>query len=182
MKKSVEAIVDLVLKMTTMTDATKEEVIEALQAIKSEATPVYKPAPHSPKLLEGIDTLCLSPRTRNSLRSEGIRNLANLLSRSMEDIASIPRLGPAAMHDLTQCLASKGLKLSNYSTETMPSERPQAFKTVEANVYSNYLRKAGYHPNDFIYLTFEHMDEILKDNKVKPANRKKFFDWVNYSV
>lgn len=182
MKKSVKSIVDLVLQMAAMVNVSKEEIIEALQATKVEAKSESSPQPFGSMMLETIDTLDLQPRTYNSLRGEKIKTMANLLSRSLEEISKIPRLGPAAMQDLTTCLANKGLKLSVYSFETMPTERPQAFKVLEANTCSNYLRNAGYYPNDLIYLTSERMDEILKANGVKPAMRKKFFNWVNYSV
>jgi carbon monoxide dehydrogenase subunit G len=71
------------------------------------AQPAAGPAADQP-----IENLNLSLRSYNSLRREGIHTVADLASRTREQLLAIDNIGPASVEEIRQRLADRGLALS----------------------------------------------------------------------
>ena len=63
-------------------------------------------------LAQPVDELQLSLRSYNSLRREGIHTVADLASRTREDLLAIDNIGPASVEEIRQKLAALGVSLS----------------------------------------------------------------------
>jgi carbon monoxide dehydrogenase subunit G len=63
-------------------------------------------------LAQPVEELQLSLRSYNSLRREGIHTVADLASRTREDLLAIDNIGPASVEEIRQKLAALGLSLS----------------------------------------------------------------------
>ena len=80
-----------------------------------------EPVPASPEgaadrsadaLAQPVEELQLSLRSYNSLRREGIHTVADLASRTREDLLAIDNIGPASVEEIRQKLAALGVSLS----------------------------------------------------------------------
>jgi carbon monoxide dehydrogenase subunit G len=63
-------------------------------------------------LAQPVEELQLSLRSYNSLRREGIHTVADLASRTREDLLAIDNIGPASVEEIRQKLAALGVSLS----------------------------------------------------------------------
>lgn len=92
-----------------------------------------QPAPIDPLYWNSIDTLLLSPRTRNCLEAEGIHFVGDLVIQTEEKLLHIPSLGKKSLGEIKKALGSHLLSLG---TEC-----------------------AGWPPPDLVYPTVESMTE-----------------------
>jgi predicted RecB family nuclease len=67
-----------------------------------------------------IETLGLEGRARNSLRRAGIRTIADLTTRSEDDLLNIQTFGPSSLAKVQAALAAAGLALA---TQKSPAGR-----------------------------------------------------------
>jgi uncharacterized protein len=60
-----------------------------------------------------LDSLNLTVRSYNGLRREGIHTVADLTTRTREELLAIENIGPASVEEIRQKLADRGLTLSD---------------------------------------------------------------------
>jgi DNA-directed RNA polymerase alpha subunit len=65
-----------------------------------------------PRVGTPVDTLELSVRSSNCLKSENIDLLGDLLQKTERDLLSIPNLGRTSLREIKEVLASRGLTLA----------------------------------------------------------------------
>ncbi|MBI3856174.1 MAG: RNA polymerase subunit alpha domain protein, partial [Planctomycetes bacterium] len=58
-----------------------------------------------------VAEISFSPRVRTALQKLGVTSLADLVSRSEEDLLQIPNFGRTSLRELKEFLSSKGLSL-----------------------------------------------------------------------
>lgn len=67
-----------------------------------------------------VAELGLSTRLRNCLRRDGIRTVADLASRSEQDLLDIRNFGAVSLHELRSALAVCGVKLADADEPAEP--------------------------------------------------------------
>jgi DNA-directed RNA polymerase subunit alpha len=71
-----------------------------------------------------IESLGLSSKVANSLRSEGIYYIGDLIQKSEKDLLKTPNLGKRSLSEIVQSLKEKGLELGTSIADWPPSELP----------------------------------------------------------
>jgi len=103
-----------------------------------------------------VAEISFSPRVRTAMQKLGVNTLADLVSRSEEDLLQIPNFGRTSLRELKEFLSSKGLSLSSASgpggivepaAEEAPvvTEGPVSEETLKKNLsdfeWSGRIRK-----------------------------------------
>jgi len=94
-------------------------MLRDLQFGSEKAKPSISNLAVHPLFLQPIDTLELSARSLNSLKSEGVKTIGDLVQKTESDLMKTPNLGRKSLNEIKEALAVHGLTLG-MSLENWP--------------------------------------------------------------
>jgi len=94
-------------------------MLRDLQFGSEKAKPSIADLAVHPLFLQPIDTLELSARSLNSLKSEGVKTIGDLVQKTESDLMKTPNLGRKSLNEIKEALAVHGLTLG-MSLENWP--------------------------------------------------------------
>ena len=125
----------LILEIETNGSVSPESALHQAVDILMDKLSVFNPKEIGQSLKDGggsqdelfrleIDSLGLSSKVGNSLRSEGIYYIGDLIQKSEKDLLKTPNLGKRSLSEIVQSLKEKGLELGTSIAAWPPSELP----------------------------------------------------------